>query len=115
MGVKIYHNPRCSKSREGLRLLEEVGQDVEIIDYLNHPPTAKELSDLITLLKITPEDLLRKGEDVYKQYVKDQGLTDRELINLMTKYPKLIERPIVFTNEKAVIGRPPSLILDFIK
>jgi arsenate reductase (glutaredoxin) len=115
MGLKIYHNPRCSKSREGLKLIEDGGNEVEIIDYLNHPPTAKELSDLIKLLKITPEALLRKGEDVYKQYVKDQNLSDKELINLMTKYPKLIERPIVFNHEKAVIGRPPSLILDFIK
>lgn len=108
--IKIYHNPRCRKSREGLEILEKSGQNFEIIEYLKTPPSYNELKCIIDLLSIAPIELIRKNEAIWKEEYKNKDLTDSEIINLMLKNPKLIERPIVFTKCKAIIGRPPENI-----
>ena len=112
--IKIYHNNRCSKSRYGLQILEDSGKDFEVVKYLEDVPSVDELTDLIKLLGITPLQLIRKGEAIWKENFKTQNLSDSELIVAMVKHPKLIERPIVINGDKAVIGRPPELILDII-
>lgn len=116
MGTKtiIYHNPKCSKSRETLQLLKEQNETIEIVEYLKDTPTQETLSKLIELLNIQPIDLLRKGEEEYKTYIKDKALSNERIIALMCEHPKLIERPIVVKNKKAIIGRPPSLVLDIL-
>lgn len=106
--LKIYHNPRCSKSRQTLQLIEEAGQMVEVVEYLKTIPSKDELRDVIDLLGIKPADLIRKGEADYKENFKGKNLTDEEWIEAMVAYPKLIERPIVVKGEKAIIGRPPE-------
>jgi arsenate reductase len=108
--LKIYHNPRCSKSREGLAIIEDSGKTFEVIKYLNERFTAKELSEIITLLEIDPIDLVRKNESIWKEEYKHLSLTAQEVVDAMVKHPKLIERPIVTNNGKAVIGRPPESI-----
>lgn len=108
--LKIYHNPRCSKSREGLQILEESKIDFEVIKYLDNPPSVKELTDLIQSLNISPIQLVRKGESIWKEQFKGKELTDSQIIQAMLDYPKLIERPIVVKDNEAVIGRPPVLI-----
>lgn len=112
--MKIYHNPRCSKSRQTLNLIKEKGAEVEIIEYLNAIPSEKELSDIINLLGIKPVQLLRKGEADFKDNFKGKTLSDSEWITAMIKYPKLIERPIVVSGNKAVLGRPPENVLDIL-
>ena len=112
--IKIYHNPRCSKSRQGLELLKDSNNDFEVVKYLDNPPTAKEISELIKLLDITPIQLVRKGETIWKENYKGKTLTDKQIIEAMATYPKLIERPIVVNGKKAVIGRPPTLIKNII-
>ncbi|MFD1162302.1 arsenate reductase (glutaredoxin) [Hwangdonia seohaensis] len=112
--IKIYHNNRCSKSRCGLEILENSGKDFEIVKYLDDTLSAKALKEIISLLKIKPIDLVRKNEAIWKENYKGKTLTDAEVINAMAKHPKLIERPIVINGKKAVIGRPPELILDII-
>ncbi len=115
MTAKIYHNPRCSKSRQTLALLTENEMDVEIIDYLKTPPSKKELADIIKMLGIKPRDLLRKGEKEYKEAgLNNMDLTDKQIIDAMVEYPKLIERPIVIKDGQARIGRPPELILEIV-
>lgn len=108
--MKIYHNPRCSKSRQGLAILEESKLDFEVINYLNTPSTKKELVEILELLKISPIDLVRKNEAIWKENFKGKTLTDDQVIDAMVSNPKLIERPIVINKNKAVIGRPPELI-----
>ena len=108
--MKIYHNPRCSKSRQGLAILEESKLEFEIINYLNTPSTKEELVKILDLLKISPIDLVRKNEAIWKENYKGKTLTDDQVINAMVENPKLIERPIVINDGKAVIGRPPELI-----
>ena len=111
--MKIYHNPRCSKSRQTLELLQKnTNEKIEIVEYLNNIPTEKELTEIIKLLKIKPEELIRKGEDVYKEKFKGKTLKDSEWIKAMVENPKLIERPIVISEKKAIIGRPPEKVLD---
>ena len=106
----IYHNPRCSKSREGLAILKEANQDFEIIEYLKNPPTQDELSSIIEKLKIKPIELVRKTEAIWKENFKGKELTDEQIIKAMVENPKLIERPIVVIDNKAILGRPPELI-----
>ncbi|WP_111707875.1 arsenate reductase (glutaredoxin) [Lutibacter citreus] len=108
--MKIYHNPRCSKSRQGLAILEESKLNFETIKYLETPVSKEELTEIITLLKISPIDLVRKNEAIWKENFKGKELSDDEVINAMVENPKLIERPIVINNGKAVIGRPPEII-----
>ena len=110
--IKIYHNPRCRKSRETLGLLE--GRDVEIVEYLKDTPTFEELKSIISLLGISPADLLRKGETEFKENFKGKSLSDNEWIQAMIDFPKLIERPIVINGSKAALGRPPENVLAII-
>ncbi len=112
--ITIYHNPRCSKSREGLVLLEESEKDFEVIKYLESLFNEEELKTIISKLGIKPIDLIRTNEDIWKSDYKGKELTDQQIIKAMVKHPKLIERPIVVNNDKAVIGRPKELILDII-
>ena len=112
--ITIYHNPRCRKSREGLALLEESGEKFEVVKYLEEPINEKELNTIISKLGIKPIDLIRTNESIWKSEYKEKKLTDQQTIEAMVKYPKLIERPIVVNNNKAVIGRPKELILDII-
>lgn len=113
--VSIYHNPRCSKSRQTLALLEERGIEPEIILYLDTPPSATALKKLIKQLGISPRELLRKGEEAYKNnHLKNPELSDAELIAAMVEFPKLIERPIVVANNKAALGRPPEQVLEIL-
>lgn len=109
--MKIYHNPKCSKSRITLNLIKEQGIEPEIIEYLKSPPSTKELSNIIALLGIKAETLIRKGEAEYKEHFKGKNLSDQEWIEAMISYPKLIERPIVIENGQAIIGRPPEKVL----
>ncbi len=110
--MKIYHNPRCSKSRQGLAILEEAKVNFEIIKYLETPFSKEELSEIISLLKISPLQLVRKNEAIWKEKFKGKDLTNDEIINAMVENPKLIERPIVINKGKAVIGRPPEVIKE---
>jgi arsenate reductase (glutaredoxin) len=106
--MKIYHNARCSKSRQTLDLIRKAGIEPEIVDYLNDTPSEQELSELVRMLGISPEQLVRKGEDVFKEKFKGRELSDQEWISAMVAHPKLIERPIVVKQKKAVLGRPPE-------
>ena len=111
----IYHNPRCSKSRETLQILDERQIEPEIIDYLEDPPTPEELTRIIELLGLTARDLLRTTEPVYRDAeLDDDSLTDEEIIEAICEYPALLQRPIVVAGNRAVIGRPPSKVLEII-
>ncbi len=113
--VSIYHNPRCSKSRQTLALLEARGISPDIVLYLDTPPSAAALKKLLKQLGISARELLRKGEEAYKtNHLKDPSLSDDALIVAMTQFPKLIERPIVIANNKAALGRPPENVLDIL-
>ena len=115
MKVKIYHNPRCSKSRQTLEILNRKKLDIDIVEYLKSPLDINEISNLLKKLGYTARDLLRKGEDVYKnENLSDKSLTEDFLIDMMSKNPILIERPIVVFNGKAVIGRPPEKVLEIL-
>jgi len=104
--ITIYHNPRCSKSRQGLALLENTGKEFEVIKYLDNPLSEKELTAIINMLDIAPIELVRKGEAIWKENYKGKELSETEIIAAMSQHPKLIERPIVVLEKKAVIGRP---------
>lgn len=109
----IYHNPRCSKSRQTLALLEEKGIAPNIVLYLETPPTADELAVLLKKLKLSARQLLRKGEEAYKTLnLADDSHTEQALIEAMVSHPKLIERPIVVHGRKAALGRPPEAVLE---
>ncbi len=108
--IKIYHNPRCSKSREALTLLENSNVEFETIKYLTDPLSVKELTEIIKLLKIDPIDLLRKNEKIWKENFKGKKLSDKEIISIMVDNPKLIERPIIINKNKAIIGRPSTKV-----
>ncbi len=108
--IKIYHNPRCRKSREGLALLESKNVEFEVVKYLENPIDFDELKGIIDLLGISPIKLIRKTEKIWKENFKVKDLSDSEIIKAMVDYPKLIERPIVVSKNKAVIGRPSENI-----
>lgn len=112
--ITIYHNNRCRKSREGLEILENSGKPFQIIKYLETLPTEKELKDVISKLNIKPIELIRTNEAIWKENYKGKDLSDIDIIKAMVQHPKLIERPIVINNDKAVIGRPPERILEII-
>jgi arsenate reductase len=112
MTVKIYHNPRCGKSRQTLQLLKEQGIEPEIIEYLKTPPTAQELDNILQKLDMEPRELMRKKEAEYKANGLDDASLDRQaLIQAMVSHPILIERPVVIAGGKAAIGRPPEDVL----
>ena len=112
--ITIYHNPRCRKSREGLTVLEASGQPFEVIKYLDDPLSKEDLEAIIAKLGIQPIDLVRKNEAIWKSDYKGKTLSDADIIEAMVKHPKLIERPIVVNDNKAVIGRPAENILEII-
>ena len=112
--IKIYHNPRCSKSRLGVQALEEHGQHFEIIKYLDNPLTFDELENIIKKLGIAPLDLIRKNEAIWKSDFKGKNLSDDKIVQAMIDHPKLIERPIVVHGNKAVIGRPTEQIFEIL-
>ncbi|BAF61432.1 arsenate reductase (glutaredoxin) [Candidatus Vesicomyidisocius calyptogenae] len=115
MSIIIYHNPKCSKSRTTLAILEQKNVDFEIIKYLENPPTINELKQLLIDLKLEARLLIRKGELEYKEKgLDDKHLTEDQLISAMVKTPKLIERPIVRTSKGVVIGRPPENIFSIL-
>ena len=110
----IYYNPRCSKCREALNLLEENNCEVEIVEYLKEAPSQKELKDLIKMLGVKPEDIVRKNEQVCKDNFSGKKFSDAEWIKILSENPILIERPIIINDGKAVIGRPPVKVLELI-
>lgn len=111
----IFHNPRCSKSRQTLALLEQQGVKPEVIEYLKTPPSVASLSKILKQLGINARQLLRKGEKEYEELnLADESLTEQQLIQAMCDHPKLIERPIVVHNGKAKIGRPPETVLEIL-
>ena len=113
--LTLYHNPRCSKSRGALELLEARGLSPTVVRYLETPPTAAQLTDLLTKLKISARQLLRTGEDEYKTLnLADSSLSDAQLIDAMAAHPKLIERPILVAGDRAIIGRPPENVLEIL-
>ena len=115
MKATIYHNPRCSKSRQTLAILEEQAVELEIIEYLKTPPNQQELQDILNKLGISPLELMRKGETVFKELqLADKSDDETALIDAMVNKPILIERPIVLANGKAKIGRPPESILEIL-
>jgi arsenate reductase len=114
MNVTIYHNPRCSKSRQTLELIREQDQEPEIVEYLKTPPDAATLRELLAKLGLSARDVLRKGEAVYKELGLAGGKTEDELIAAIVANPILLERPIVVAGGKAVIGRPPEKVLEIL-
>ncbi len=113
--IVIYHNPRCSKSRLTLSLLEEKSNDIEVIKYLETPPSTAQLEKIISLLGFnSARQLMRRSEDIYKALNLHDEQSEQVLLNAMVNHPKLIERPIVLSNGKAAIGRPPESVLDIL-
>lgn len=115
MNLKIWHNPRCSKSRETLGLLEDKGYEIEVIHYLDNPPSSDALDRVLNFLGMEPRELMRRKEPVYKELGLDgDSLGRAELISAMVSNPVLIERPIVICGSRAAIGRPPEAVLDIL-
>lgn len=115
MSSKLYHNPKCSKSRQALALLTERGQAPQVIEYLKTPPSAAELDAIVTTLGIEPRALLRTGEAAYREHgMDDPSLTRAELLSRMALHPIVIERPIFVHQGRAVIGRPPERVLELL-
>jgi arsenate reductase (glutaredoxin) len=112
--ITIYHNPRCSKSREGLCFLEEQNVPHKVVKYLDEGVTIEELSNIIEILNIKPIELVRTKEEIWKTNYKDKSLSDQEIIQIMVENPKLIERPIVINGNQGVIARPFSKINEII-
>jgi arsenate reductase len=115
MAVEIFHNPRCSKSRQTLQLLQDQGVEPEITEYLKTPPTKQQLIQVLDMLGMEPRELMRKKESEYREQGLDNPeLTREQLIQAMIEHPKLIERPIVIKDGKAALGRPPEQVLDIL-
>ena len=115
VSVQILHNPRCSKSRATLALLEERGIEPDVRLYLQHPPSEDQLKHILRLLGRRPRELIRTGEAEYKALgLDDPALADDELVAAMVAHPKLIERPVVIANGKAAVGRPPEAVLEIL-
>ncbi len=115
MSVTLYHNPKCSKSRQTLEMLKARGIEPNIIEYLKTPPTADELKDILKRLGKTPREIMSSKEDAYAElHLDDPSFSDDALIGLMVEHPILIERPIVLAGGKAALGRPPENVLDIL-
>lgn len=112
--ITIYHNNRCSKSRESLCLLQENTAEINVVDYQKNPPYVAELKELLSKLKMKPAELVRKGETVYKEHFAGKSFSDEEWINILSENPVLIERPIVVKGDVAVIGRPPEKVKELL-
>ena len=115
MAFTVFHHPRCSKSRQVLALLESRGIQYQVVEYLKEPLIKQQIADILSLLKMTPQQLMRQGETIYKGLnLKNQQYSDDEWLDMLCRYPILIERPIVFSNQVAVIARPPESVLEVI-
>lgn len=115
MNLTIYHNPRCSKSRQTLKLLTDRGLSPDVVKYLDTPPSADQISEIVRKLSISPRELLRKGEAIYKELdLGRSDATDAEIVEAMAAHPILIERPIVVTGGGAALGRPPENVLKLL-
>ncbi len=112
--IVIYHNARCSKSRSACALIAAKGVNAEVIDYLKTPPDKEELRDLLKKLGMKPDELVRRGEEVFKEYYAGKTLSDEEWLDALATHPILIERPIVVRGDKAVIGRPTEKVLELL-
>ncbi len=112
--MKIYHNPRCRKSRETLSILIEKNAEFEIVEYLKKPLKKSEIKNILSLLKISAKDLIRTEEKLFKESFKGKDLTDAQCLELICKHPILMQRPIVVKNQSAVLGRPPINVLDLL-
>ncbi|MEN7550817.1 arsenate reductase (glutaredoxin) [Rapidithrix thailandica] len=112
--MKIYHNPRCSKSRQALNILQEKGIELEVVEYLKTPPTKEELTQVLKKLNLSPQEIIRKGEAEFKEHYKGKEFTDEEWIEILVNTPRLIERPIVITEQKAVVARPPEKVSELL-
>jgi len=111
--ARIYHNPRCSKSRQALALIEEQGEAPEVIEYIKTPLDNASITELLTMLDMNARDLMRKQEDTYKELKLDNpDLSEAQLVQALADYPRLLERPIVVRNGKAVVARPPEKVLE---
>lgn len=106
--IKIYHNPKCKKSRDGLKYLQDKGIDIEIVNYIKEGITEQELSEIVMKLNLKPANIVRTQEELYRKELKGRNFTDREWIKILSENPKLIERPIVMAKHKAVIAQPPG-------
>lgn len=111
----IYHNPRCSKSRGALALLEERGITPEVVRYLDTPPTREELAGLLAKLGMRPSELVRRGEDVFRTEYAGRELSEDEWLDALVTHPVLIERPIVVSGDRAVVARPPEKVLELLQ
>ena len=113
--IKIFHNPSCSKSREALKYQNDYKLNFEVCEYLKNPLSNGDLQDILTLLNYSPSHLLRSNETQFKEYAKGKQLSEEEILELMLKYPKLIERPIVIVGVKAVVARPLEKLMSLLK
>ncbi len=113
--LTIYHNTRCSKSREACSIVEKMGITAEVVEYLKTPPSQNEIKQLLQMLGIKAQDIVRKGEPLYKEKYKDKNLTETEWIKVLSEHPILIERPIIIKGNKAIIARPPEKLMEFLK
>lgn len=115
MSIVIYHNPRCSKSRETLQLLQERGIEPEVVEYLKSPPSKSRLKQILKMLNMEPRQLMRRNEAEYQALgLEDTALSREQLVEAMVNYPKLIERPIVVNGDRAALGRPPQQVLEIV-
>ena len=112
--ITIWHNPRCSKSREAMKILEENGVNNEVVKYLETSPSTQEITSLLKKLNLSARELMRTKEDIYKELNLKDELSEEALIKAMAQNPKLIERPVLIKGDKAIIGRPTSIIAEFI-
>ena len=112
--LTIWHNPRCSKSREALKLLEESKQEFTIVKYLDETPSKENLQEILQMMSVSPREIMRTKEAIYKELDLKNENDDAKLIDAMLKHPKLIERPIIIKENAAIVARPPSLVSDFI-
>ncbi len=112
--IKIWHNPRCSKSRQALKLLEEQGVEPEVVKYLDTPPSKEEIKALLKMLGISARELMRTKEAIYKELGLKDVEDEETLIEAMAAHPKLIERPIVIKGDKAIVGRPPEKVIEIV-
>lgn len=112
--IRIYHNPRCSKCRQTCALIAEHGYNAEIVEYLKTPPGKEELRALLKKLHMQPEEIVRKGEDIYKEHYAHRTLSAEEWLDALVAHPILIERPIVVRGDKAVVARPPEKVLEIL-
>lgn len=112
--MKILHNPRCRKSREGLKILEDSGQEFAIVEYLKEPLSEEELTDVLAKLNMNAMDLVRKNEKEWKENFKGKEMSQEQVVTALVNHPKLIERPIVISGDRAVVGRPPENIHELL-